>query len=303
MTRKIQISPFDRSLKILARDHPEIFLKLIFKGDDEAVHVALRENPEVNLAEKRLDYAFLITMKSGEKLVLLLEFLFLPERGSLRDYYIKHGLMTAISDDPVILVVFYFSERGSKDLESKYAIEAGGLSNSFQFEAVNLNDYKKQIHDGKLRELAPFLPILEGRANEELLSEVKEMVLREPDSKKRANLFSIAMTIACRYMDKDLLKEFFKEEMEMLRQASFVEEWIEEGVQKGIQTGIQTGTLQKAREDVVEILEVRFEIAPASIAMTINEIDDPSVLKMLHKKAATANSLEEFKGALKRVMS
>ena len=299
MTRKIPISPFDRSLKILARDHPEIFLKLILKGNDEAVHVAVRENPEVNLAEKRLDYAFLITMKSGEKLVLLLEFLFLPERGSLRDYYIKHGLMTAISDDPVILVVFYFSEGGSKELESKYAIEAGGLRNSFHFEGVNLNKYKKQIEDGELREFAPFLPILEGRVDERILSEVRSLVLREPDAKKRANLFSIAITIACRYMDKEILREYFKEEMDMLRQASFVEEWIEEGVQKGI----HTGTLQKAREDVVEILEVRFEIAPVSIAKTINEIDDPSVLKMLHKKAATVNSLEEFKEVMDRVMS
>ena len=233
MTRNIRISPFDRSLKILARDHPEIFLKLILKGDDEAVHVAIRENPEVNLAEKRLDYAFLITMKSGEKLVLLFEFLFLPERGSLRDYYVKHGLMTAISDDPVIPVVFYFSEGSSKQLELRYIVESGELRNSFQFEGVNLNEYKKQIRDGELREFAPFLPIFEGGANEKLLSEVKELVLREPDSKKRANLLSIAMTIACRYMDKDLLKEYFKEEMDMLREASIVEEWVEEGGSKG----------------------------------------------------------------------
>lgn len=226
MIRKMEIAPFDRSLKILARDHPEIFLKLILKGDDEVVDVAVRENPEVNLAEKRLDYAFLITTKSGEKLVLLLEFLFLPERGNLRKYYIKHGLMTAISDDPVILAVFYFSEGGSKELDLRYVMEAGGLRNSFQFEGVNLNEYKKQIEDGDLREFAPFLPILEGGVDERILSEVKGLVLREPDAKKRANLLSIAITIACRYMDKEILKEYFKEEMDMLRQASIVEEWV-----------------------------------------------------------------------------
>ncbi len=298
MTRNIRIAPFDRSLKILARDHPEIFLKLILHGD-EVVDIAVQENPEVNLAEKRLDYAFLVTMKSGEKLVLLLEFLFLPERGNLREYYVKHALMTAISDDPVILVVLYFSEGGAKGLDLRYVVEAVGLRNFFEFEGVNLNEYKKQIRDGELREFAPFLPILEGGANEKLLSEIRELVLSEPDSKKRANLFSIAITIACRYMDKHFLKEYFREEMEMLRQASIVEEWIDEGVQKGI----LRGTLEKAREDIVEILEVRFEIAPASNVKIINEIDDPSVLKMLHKKAATVTSLEEFGVVMKTVMS
>ena len=207
--------------------------------------------------------------------------------------------MTAISDDPVILVVFYFSEGGSKELVSKYAIEAGGLKNSFQFEAVNLNECKNQIYDGELREFAPFLPILEGGANERVLSEVKDLVLREPDPKKRANLLSIAMTIACRYMDKNVLKDYFKEEMEMLREASIVEEWLEEGVQKGIHQGV----LQNAREAVIEILEVHFDVVPTSIVKIIKGIDDPSILKVLHKKAATVNSLEEFKGVVERALS
>ena len=84
---------------------------------------------------------------------------------------------------------------------------------------------------------------------------------------------------------------------------SLIEQGVQQGMQQGMQQGIHTGILQKAREAVIEILEVRFEIAPASTVKIINDIDDPSVLKMLLKKAATANSLEEFKGALKRVMS
>lgn len=156
------------------------------------------------------------------------------------------------------------------------------------------NEYKKQIPDGELREFAPFLPILEGRVDERILSEVKGLVLREPDVRKRANLFSIAITIACRYMDKEMLREYFKEKMEMLRQASFVEEWIEEGVQKGIHQEV----LQNAREAVIENLEVHFDVVPTSIVKIIKGIDDPSILKMLHKKAATVDSLEEFNRVL-----
>ncbi len=131
------------------------------------------------------------------------------------------------------------------------------------------------------------------------MSEVKDLVLREPDPKKRANLLSIAMTIACRYMDKNVLKDYFKEEMEMLREASIVEEWLEEGVQKGIHQGV----LQNAREAVIENLEVHFDVVPTSIVKIIKGIDDPSILKVLHKKAATVNSLEEFKGVVERALS
>jgi hypothetical protein len=43
-------------------------------------------------------------------------------------------------------------------------------------------------------------------------------------------------------------------------------------IEQGIHTGIHTGILQKAREAVIEILEVRFEIAPASTIKIINDI-------------------------------
>ena len=71
------------------------------------------------------------------------------------------------------------------------------------------------------------------------------------------------------------------------------------GIKKGIQQGIQ----QNAREAVIEILEVHFDVVPGSIIKTINGIDDPSVLKMLHKKAATVDSLEGLKRVMKMVMS
>ncbi len=67
---------------------------------------------------------------------------------------------------------------------------------------------------------------------------------------------------------------------------------------RGIQQGIQQGILQKSREAVIEILEVRFERVPDSTAEIITRIDDLSILNMLHKRAAMVGSLEEFKTAL-----
>jgi hypothetical protein len=66
----------------------------------------------------------------------------------------------------------------------------------------------------------------------------------------------------------------------------------------GIQQGIQQGILQTLREDVVEILKVRFGNAPNDITRIIADIDDLSILKILLKEAATAGSMETFESIL-----
>ena len=64
--------------------------------------------------------------------------------------------------------------------------------------------------------------------------------------------------------------------------------------QEGIQEGMQRGILQSAREAVIDNLEVRFEVVPESIVNRLNEIYDPSILKIFHRKAVKVKSLEEF---------
>lgn len=70
------------------------------------------------------------------------------------------------------------------------------------------------------------------------------------------------------------------------------------GIQEGIQQGIQQGILQKSRAAVIEILEVRFESVPDAITHIVNGIEDLSILDMLHKRAATVGSIEEFDAIL-----
>jgi hypothetical protein len=57
---------------------------------------------------------------------------------------------------------------------------------------------------------------------------------------------------------------------------------------------MQKGILQTARESVLEVLEIRFEVVPPELIEAINEIEDTSVLKQLHRQAIALDSLEEF---------
>ena len=92
--------------------------------------------------------------------------------------------------------------------------------------------------------------------------------------------------------------------------STIAEQWVEEGMHKGLQQGIQQGihqgmqqgVLKAAREAVIDILEVRFDVVPQSIIKAVMEVDDPEVLKRLYRKAARVTSLEEFKQVMQLVL-
>jgi len=64
---------------------------------------------------------------------------------------------------------------------------------------------------------------------------------------------------------------------------------------------IQEGMVQNAKENVIEILEIRFSEVPTEIVESINGIDDASVLKTLHRGAITIASIPEFQQILNEV--
>ncbi|MBF0474597.1 MAG: hypothetical protein HQK59_02000 [Deltaproteobacteria bacterium] len=78
-----------------------------------------------------------------------------------------------------------------------------------------------------------------------------------------------------------------------------VEEYIQEGYQKGIQDGIHKGVLVKAREDILEGIEIRFGQVPSEVIDSISGLADTIVLKSLLKQAFVSKNLDEFIQALK----
>ncbi len=68
------------------------------------------------------------------------------------------------------------------------------------------------------------------------------------------------------------------------------------------QEGMQQGILQSAREAVIDILEARFEVVPEAIVKRLNEIYEPSLLKIFRRKAVKVMSLEEFEQIIDLMM-
>ncbi|MEH2052361.1 hypothetical protein [Nostoc sp.] len=60
----------------------------------------------------------------------------------------------------------------------------------------------------------------------------------------------------------------------------------------------EEGIVENARESIITVLETRFGEVPSSIIEVINRIEEPSVLKMLHKSAIAIPSTADFQQVL-----
>jgi len=73
---------------------------------------------------------------------------------------------------------------------------------------------------------------------------------------------------------------------------------IERGRQEGLEEGLGQGLVARAREDVIEVLRLRFPQAPAELFEQLQSITDEGALRDLLRAAVTADSLEAFRATL-----
>ncbi len=63
---------------------------------------------------------------------------------------------------------------------------------------------------------------------------------------------------------------------------------------KGLQQGL--------RQSVLETLEIKFEVVPSRLIEAIGEITNTEVLKILHRHAVKASSIEGFQEKMKLIL-
>ncbi len=66
-------------------------------------------------------------------------------------------------------------------------------------------------------------------------------------------------------------------------------------ITQGEQIAKQEGLIQGHREDVLEVLEVRFGDVPYLVREAIDHVDSLPELKRLHRLAITVPSMSEFR--------
>ena len=69
---------------------------------------------------------------------------------------------------------------------------------------------------------------------------------------------------------------------------------LQQGEQRGEQRGIEIGSLQAKRQDIVELLQIRFHTVPATLVEHVNAINSLERLNAVFKQAATVESIDHL---------
>ena len=84
-----------------------------------------------------------------------------------------------------------------------------------------------------------------------------------------------------------------------MRESSFAQYIKQQGREEGREEGFEQGGRQRAIEDILEVLEIRFGLSEThSLSDRIAGIEDLQRLKQLHRAAIQVSSLEAYEQAL-----
>ncbi len=192
----------------------------------------------------------------------------------------------------------------------EYGYQLWGCRVLLQFPVVKLLDYADEWESLE-QSTNPFAAIvmahLKTQATRHIpkqrlewkLSVVKSLYRRGYNRAEIRELFRIIdwMMTLPKDMDSEFLQDIkrFEEENNMQYVTSIERLAREEGLIEGL--------IEKGREDVIDVLQIRFGELPNELVDKVNPIEDVTQLKMLLNRAVTANSLSEFQEAIAHLKS
>jgi hypothetical protein len=117
-----------------------------------------------------------------------------------------------------------------------------------------------------LRELAPLLVLCENRPTQRTLQRERELILGLSASPQvRTDMLGLAAMIATRHFSREVIQRLFREEMQMLKEASFVQDWLDEALAEG--------ETREARGFLLCLLREQFGELPDAIIKRVGEAD------------------------------
>ena len=223
-----------------------------------------------------------------------------PETGFSRRMFVYHYRL----DDHHDRKVASFAVLADDDPEfrpDRYEYNVLGCKVSLQFRTAKLLDYERRWDE--LQESHNVFAVV-------VMAYLKARTTRKDPQKRLAWKIELTKMLYDRaYSRKDILELFrfidwvmaLPKELERGFEDAIIE--YEEGRQmqyvtsierRATDRGVKKGTLKTTCENLVDVLEIRFESIPGFIMDGISKLDDLSTLKMLHKKAVPVGSMEEF---------
>ncbi len=215
----------------------------------------------------------------------------------------QHGL-------PIYSNVIYLRPNaGQRDL-GYYVQERPGYQIAIQYRVIRLIEIEgERVLESGQSGLIPFSPLMkppEGMASDAWLHQCIHTARTRPIARSyRADYLAGMVALSeLVYETETISGIIFKEGiMDLIRESSLfqhlTQESREEAREEGIEQGIEQGVKQRAIEDILEVLEIRFDLNEAHpLSTRIAAIDDLQHLKQLHRAAIQVPNLEAFQRVL-----
>ena len=300
------MADIDTISKYLIQHYPDHFVRFTLARDDvEVLEVIETEQPTI---ETHRSDSFIRVRIDNKEALIHNEFQTasstnppMPRRmaGYIGRAIEHHGL-------PIYSNVIYLRPNAGQNDLGYYIQEFPGYEIAIQYRVIRLIEIEGQPilsagHSG----LIPFTPLMkppEGMASEAWLHQCihtarTHPIGRSPKADYLAGMVALSELV---YESETISAIIFKEDlMDIIRESSLIQYFKQEGIEEGIEQGIEQGGRQRAIEDLLEVLKIRFDLSEAHpLSARIAAIDDLQHLKQLLRAAVQVPNLEAFQRIL-----
>ena len=220
----------------------------------------------------------------------------------------QHGL-------PVYSSVIYLRRNAGQRDPGHYIQRVQGHRVVVEYSVIRLSEIDGQeIIDGEHAGLLPFTPLMKRPADTDSDTWLRECIHATNalplDGSIKVDILGNLMILGGLGYESETIKRILLQEGLMdaiMRESTFaqyimkqgIEKGREEGIEQGIEQGIERGERDRAIADILDVLEIRFDLQEANpLYDRIAAIDDLQRLKQLLRSAVQVSSLEAFQRML-----
>lgn len=280
--------------------HPEHFINLL---QPEVAYEIISTKLDKELIVRRRETDFVAKIRVGRRIYLFhFEFISQYRKPLVRKAHNYAGALGLKYNCDVVTVLFILKPPSRKPKHlGYYAVSPFGKPmNVYNLAVVHLWELRDEILAGKkeYQGLIPLLPEISEKVNTALLQKQRELLANVKDLALRAELWFYTAAFAQQYFSQKIVSKYFLEDQKM------IEHWEEvpifgDRIKQRFQEGKKEGMIISLRENIMDAVTLRFGEVNGDIERQVNHIADPNKLRNLFRLIIKANSLDEFKKALK----
>ena len=290
------MADFDIVSKYLMHHYPDDFARFALGRDDVEV-VEVIDSEQLTVEARQTDSLLRVRL-GGEEVLVHTEFQTTdsthPPMARRMVGYIgraveQYGL-------PVVSSVIYLRPEAGRRDPGCYLQDRPGQRILIEYQVIRLSELDGQrILTSGPAGLLPFVPLMRptGRPADWLQTCVREVQAQPLDRATKADcLAGMSLLSGLVYARETVSAIFFKEGLMDIIRESPVAQYL-------TQQGIEQGGRERAIEDLLDVLEIRFALGAAEpLAARILGIEDLQRLKQLHRAAVQVESLDAFQSLL-----